>query len=316
MSQRKGKRKRRGPAAVHKSRRPVVKDAAGRVHLALVRDPETQRTTVALQAPLFKEAWQNQVAESAAGTTYAMLQGALDAERVVALARHAMDVTSKLADGLIARAPNGTVACKPGCDHCCYQSVGVTTAEALAIAEHLRETRDPEELQVLSGRLQRARELTQDLTAAERFSPNFPCPFLEASRCSIYEVRPLSCRGMNSLDAAKCERHLRDPEARASYLETGVGIESFLEPVRAFHAVSAGLQLGLSELFKLDMRPLDLTAALHELLGDSGVNQTDTDGSESIAGRWLRGLSPLEGARGGDSSNQRNVDELSGRLRG
>ena len=57
-----------------------------------------------------------------------------------------------------------------------------------------------------------------------------------------------------------------DPEARAAFLAAGVGGRSFMEPIRAFHAVSAGLQLGLSELHGLDMRPLDLTAALDLLL--------------------------------------------------
>ena len=35
-----------------------------------------------------------------------------------------------------------------------------------------------------------------------------------------------------------------------------------MEPIRAFHAVSAGIQLGLAELYRLDMRALDLTAAI------------------------------------------------------
>jgi hypothetical protein len=184
----------------------------------------------------------------------------------------------------------------------------VTTPEALAIVDHLLDSRSPDELERLIQTLEQAREQTRGLSADERFSPDLPCPFLESHRCTIYDVRPLSCRGMNSLDAAKCERTLMDPEARAAFVESGEGVESFLEPVRAFHAVSAGVQLGLAELFKLDMRPLDLTAAIHELLRDA-------DSRPTIVQRWLDGESPLETARGGDSSKQASADELSGRIR-
>jgi hypothetical protein len=63
-----------------------------------------------------------------------------------------------------------------------------------------------------------------------------------------------------------------------------------MEPIRAFHAISAGLQLSLSELFRLDMRPLELTAAVHLLLS----------GPESLADAWIRGQQPFASARGAD----------------
>jgi Fe-S-cluster containining protein len=306
MTSRKGKRKKRnGPAPIHKARRPAARDAQGRLHLTVQQDPSSGATKVGLLAPLFTEDWQNSVAASAASTAHLTLSGGVDAARVVQLARQAMAATSQLADGLLARAANGTVACKPGCDHCCYQSVGVTTPEALAIVEHLRQTLSEQALGARAEHIRAARERTRGLSSAERYSPEHPCPFLEQGQCSIYEVRPLSCRGMNSLDAEECRNNLRDPKARAAFLETGAGTRSFMEPIRAFHAVSAGLQLSLSELFGLDMRPLDLTAAMHELLSDTG----------SITEQWLAGKSPLEAARGGDSSDSETIRELSGRFK-
>jgi hypothetical protein len=184
--------------------------------------------------------------------------------------------------------------------------VGVTPPEALAIAEHLRQTRSPEELERITAYLGDRREKTRGLTSTERFSPDHPCPFLESARCSIYEVRPLSCRGMNSLDADDCATRLRDPDARAAFIASGTGGRSFMEPIRAFHAVSAGLQLGLSELYELDMRPLDLTAAVHLLL----------TAPRSVVTDWLRGLSPFDEARGSDSSGHAGIEALSGRLPG
>jgi Fe-S-cluster containining protein len=298
------KNKDRRTAKQKKQRAASRRDGHGRVHLALFRDPVSGQQGVSLVVPVFAEAWQNEVTLGAANTAHGVLRGAPTRERTVELARSAMAATSRLADGLLARAPEGAVACKAGCDHCCYQGVGVTPPEALAIAEHLRRTRSPEELERLTTHLADRRDKTRGLTSAERFSPEHPCPFLETARCTIYEVRPLSCRGMNSLDAGECATRLRDPAARAAFVATGTGGRSFLEPIRAFHAVSAGLQLGLSELYGLDMQPLDLTAAVHLLL-------TSPD---SVVTDWLEGKSPFESARGGDSTGHAGIQSLSGKL--
>ena len=263
---------------------------------------------MALAAPLFAETWQNDVAAAAAGTAHGMLAGAPTLEAVVALARNAMDGASRLIDGLLARAPAGAVACRAGCDHCCYQSVGVTAPEALAIFDHLSRTlSDTRARSVWRRTSPRTARAPAGLSTAERFSPEHPCAFLDVAggRCTIYEVRPLSCRGMNSLDAAECEKRLRDPAARAAFLAEGVGGHSFMEPIRAFHAVSAGIQLGLSELHGLDMRPLDLIAALDLLL----------NGPQAIPDAWIaRRLALRIRARGNDATDAPGLRALSGRL--
>ncbi len=304
MTDKHKKKKRRAggdrPAAV-----PARRDAAGRVHLALHRDPASGREQVSLKAAIFGEAWQNEVAGAAAATVRAMLGAAPTLDGVVALTRKVMSSTSQLAEGFLARAAAGAVACAAGCDHCCYQSVGVTPAEALTILQHLKQTRSPEELDRFAEHVAARYEATRALSSVERFSPEHPCVFLAAGRCSIYEARPLSCRGMNSLDAQECASRLREPAARAAFLASSAGSHAFLEPIRAFHALSAGLQLGLSELYGLDMHPLDLVAAMQLLLG----------GSEEAAERWLRGEAAFAAARGGDSSEDRSVRALSGVLR-
>jgi len=285
-----------------RAQRPTAtqRDAQGRLHLVLQRDPESGGEAVALRAPLFQEAWQDELSVGTANTARAILRAAPSVERSVELARTAMNATSRLAEGLLTRAPAGSVACRAGCDHCCYQPVGLTPPEALAIHAHLQQTLASEALAAVAERLaQRARE-TRGLSSAQRFSPDQPCPFLSSGQCSIYEVRPLACRGMNSLDAEECQTRLHDPEARAAFLERGSGGRSFLEPIRAFHAISAGLQLTLSELYGLDMRPLELTWALDLLL----------NGPESAAADWLNGKQPFESALGGDNA----VRELSGVL--
>ena len=65
-----------------------------------------------------------------------------------------------------------------------------------------------------------------------------------------------------------------------------------MEPIRTFHALSAGLQLGLADLYGLDMRPLDLVAAMDLLL----------NGPETISDGWSRGEPAFEPAVGGGIS--------------
>lgn len=283
MSSRKAER----AAAARKRRKErAFRDEAGRLHLVVQRDPESGNERVSLKAPLFEEAWQNELTVSAANTVLGVLRREPTLDRVLELTQSAMASTERLIAALLARAPAGAVACKAGCDHCCYQVVGVTAAEALTIHAHLRRTRTAEELERLKLHVAELHERARGLSSAERFSPAHPCAFLEAGSCSIYEVRPLSCRGMNSLDAGECESRLREPEGRAAFLAKGHAGHCFLEPIYAFRAVSAGLQLGLSELYQLDARPLDLLAVMHLLL----------EGDGTLGDAWAAGQKPFEPA--------------------
>jgi Fe-S-cluster containining protein len=284
---------------------PVLRDKESRLHLQLLRGPLSDRDHVDLISPVFKEHWQNELLIGSAHASYELMDGRPTVTAVVNAGRRAMTATSTFAERLLAQAPPGSLACKAGCDHCCYQSVGVTPPEALTIVAHLRSARTAEELQTLSLSVANRREATDGFTSAQRFSPELPCLFLIDAKCSIYEVRPLSCRGMNSLDAEDCRRRLRDPEARRAFLEGKNNGRSFLEPIRAFHAISAGLQLSLSELFGLDMRPLELTGALHLLL----------NGEPSLFAEWLAGGSAFESARGGDSTGNEAIQNISGLAR-
>jgi Fe-S-cluster containining protein len=280
----------------------VTRHVGGRVHLELYRDPTTGHPRLGLKAPIFTDDWQNQLVTAAANTAFGTLCEQPTVARAVELAQNAMAVVSELSDGFVSRAPEGAIACKPGCDHCCYQVVGVTPPEALAIVEHLRQTRSAEALARVMERVEAAHERAAGLSSSQRFSPNHPCPFLESGACSIYEVRPLACRGMNSRDAEGCAANLRDPDARAAFLTNAQGGYSFAEPIRASLAISAGLQISLSELYSLDMQPLELTAAIHILLG----------GSEALPAAWLAGRTPFQSARADEATNSARMRELGG----
>jgi hypothetical protein len=283
------------------------RDDAGRTRLiVLERDPHGRGERVSLARPLFNDGWQNEVAVGAASTAHATLGDAPTLAKAVALARNAMAATSKIAEGALAQAPERPPACRAGCAHCCHQAVGVVAPEVLAIHDHLRKTRTRDGLAAVADRVRRADDRTRGLPAAERLSPELPCPFLEDDgQCGIYPARPLACRGANSLDAATCERTLHDPEARAQLLAGALPIPCYLEPIRAAHAVTAGLQLGLGELHAFAMVPLELTAAMRILVDDP----------DAVSRAWLAGEDPFAAARGADVTDDPRSFELSGRAR-
>jgi Fe-S-cluster containining protein len=289
-----------------KNQPAIRRDAEGRAHLIVQRDGFGSPVGLALSQALFEEQWQNEIAVAAANTAHTMLGAGHTLERAVALGRNAMAGTSKIVDGALARSPERPPACRAGCAHCCHQAVGVTPPEVFAIYDHLRATRAPDELAAAVARIRDADDRTRGMPAADRQSPDLPCPFLEQSRCSIYEVRPLSCRGTNSLDATACERTLRDPEARAALLGGTESIPCYLEPIRAFHAVTAGVQLALDQLHGLEAQPLELTAAVR-------IMADDPDG---VPAAWLGGKDPFAAARGGDNTADPRIGELTGRRRG
>ena len=264
---------------------PAFRDDRGRVHLAVQRDSRSGKGLVVLEAPLFDEQWQDELTRSAANTVFAVLGDEPTLEKTLEVTRKAMGALSQLVTGLLARAQGARAACKAGCGHCCHVVVGVTAPEAFTIFDHLKRTRSTRELELLEARVVEFRERTRGLSSSERFSPDYPCIFLDGGYCTIYEVRPFACRGMNSLDASECETRLFDPKARAEFAENGGG-HVFVEPIRAFRAVSAGLQLSLAELYELDLRPLELSAAIEVLL----------QGDASLADEWLDGGRPFEAA--------------------
>jgi hypothetical protein len=295
---------RRAAAERQRQRARAHKDAQGRLHLVVHRDPASGHEQLALAKPVFKSDWQNDIVAGAANTAHSLLQHGLTGENAVLLANNTLAAMSRLSEALLAQAPAGAVACKAGCDHCCYQVVGATPPEVLAIVHHLRQTRSSEELERLREHVATLFERAHGLSSNERFSPEHPCAFLkEGGSCSIYEVRPLACRGMNSLDAVECATRLRDPQARSDFLAAGRGGHSYLEPIGAAQAISAGMQLELSELHHLDMRPLDLLHAVHLLLGDDGSRVT----------AWLTGARPFEAAVT-DTANEARLRELTGAL--
>jgi uncharacterized protein len=112
------------------------------------------------------------------------------------------------ADARIDRSPErDRRACRAGCAFCCYlPTVLATAAEVVHLAAWLQTHCAPDELNELRQRLHE-RCLPRPLHAsASQSAPPQPCPLLRNNECMAYEVRPLKCRGWNSLRREVCEQ--------------------------------------------------------------------------------------------------------------
>jgi Fe-S-cluster containining protein len=161
---------------------------------------------------------------------------------------------------MITEPPRAAAACKEGCAWCCYKEVGTTVPEVLRMVTHLQQSLAPHELQALRERVARLHEQRKTAQTRSRSDTNIPCALLVDNRCSVYPVRPLTCRGFNSSDARRCELSL-DPRIRAD-------VPAYAPQQRLATLVLDGMRSGLAES-GLSVALLELTAALHLALTDS-----------------------------------------------
>ncbi len=183
---------------------------------------------------------------------------------VLRLAKQVHREMSAAIDALPSKAQH---ACAPGCFFCCYLPVDVLAPEAFRVAAHLKQTRSPGELADLVYRL--GAHGQQDFGARS-------CVFLADGRCSIYEVRPMVCRGYNSLSKERCE---------AFYHDASIDLKGTKDRVagRLAEAMEDGVIAGLNAL-GLDAQWYELSSAVLRALGT-------TDGPA----RWARGEAVFQG---------------------
>jgi len=129
------------------------------------------------------------------------------------------------------------IACHAGCDHCCHRVVFSTDLEAMAAAIHIQQRFSNAQKEALEGNLAEyakhiGPKMGRDLGLDRR-----PCPLLEDGLCSIYEVRPISCRSQFSASVEACREARDNPgiEFPASQPESAIG-----------SAAAAGLRSGMS----------------------------------------------------------------------
>src|SRR4051812_41257321 len=95
--------------------------------------------------------------------------------------------------------------CCAGCSICCSLRIEVYAHEVFLIADHILATFSDEELFALKERLAAHSAKVLPLTPFEHATRNLVCPLLRDGLCSVYPVRPQTCRRHHSLDVTVCQ---------------------------------------------------------------------------------------------------------------
>lgn len=100
------------------------------------------------------------------------------------------------------------VACKKGCAFCCHTRVSTSIPEVLVIADILSTHLSIPQKEDLLCRMERLIRSGAPHTIDWWAKTATPCPFLADppdSICTIYDIRPFTCRSHHSLCAADCK---------------------------------------------------------------------------------------------------------------
>lgn len=115
-------------------------------------------------------------------------------------------------DERIASAPDvGTLACRSGCTWCCHFSVDVRAVEVFGIVDFVEQTFTPEDKARVYAEIRANSAALGNLDEFERMRRNVKCPFLSQGRCTIYPVRPQTCRNYHATSAVGCQQSYEDP---------------------------------------------------------------------------------------------------------
>ncbi len=169
--------------------------------------------------------------------------------------------------------------CAEGCFYCCHVQVAAAIPEVIALADHIETSGRRDD--VLAA-IARYLEQLGDRMGTARVVANVACPLLRDGRCSVYDHRPLSCRGHSSFDVAPCERAWRQP-----------GFDIVVDSFGGWRHPSLGAVVGLSAAsgaLGLEYFTVYLPEALRIAL-ELGADEANR--------RWRAGERVFEGARVG-----------------
>lgn len=142
------------------------------------------------------------------------------------------------------------IACRSGCTFCCTFPVAASAPEVLAIAAFVGERLDGDRRAALDGRVEANISATAGMDMDRRDRVRLDCPFLEAGRCAVYEVRPIACRGYSSYRVEDCKEDYEHPGA-------GVAVHTNHLREQVYGAVREGLAVA-SKSVAVEHRLLEL----------------------------------------------------------
>lgn len=165
--------------------------------------------------------------------------------------------------------PPSPIACQAGCPWCCHIRLTASAPEVLVVLKYIRDTFSNGEIAALKRKIANIDGFTRRLDGEARAKLRLPCPLLKDGSCSVHEVRPLSCRGVVSVDVGACKRaydsHMQEPVPQHEL------------QIQAANAIGYGIYAGLADA-GFDLEDLEFTAALALGLEDKDIGK-----------RWVNG---------------------------
>lgn len=153
----------------------------------------------------------------------------------------ALENSQQRHDQRIASAPDvGTLACRAGCTWCCHFSVDVRAVEVFGILDFVERTFTTEEKSRVYTEIRVNSTELKNLDELDRMRRNIKCPFLSEGRCTIYAVRPQTCRNYHATSVAGCQQSYEDPSnldidpefAPLVYQAGGAHVDAFTTAMR------------------------------------------------------------------------------------
>jgi Fe-S-cluster containining protein len=180
-------------------------------------------------------------------------------------------------DARIASAPDvGTLACRAGCTWCCYFTVDLRPVEVFAILDFVEQSFTDTDKARVYAEVRANSAALRDLDEDARITRNVKCPFLSDGRCTIYAVRPQSCRNYHATNAVGCQQSYEnpddldiDPEFAPSVYQAGAA------HVEAFSLAVQGVGF--------DVKAYELSSALDAALSDPAARDRFAKGLEPFA---------------------------------
>ena len=195
---------------------------------------------------------------------------------LVAMAEEVTEAVEGRIGHLFAMSQLGPVACGADCAYCCYVPRVLVSLPELARIVELVQSWPAEEIEALKGRLEAHVQAQSSDVASPAARP--PCALLVARRCSVYDARPLVCRGQHAYDAQQCKTHCEtgcgETTQLTVVLDTVQGAVSGV--VAAFH------EMGVKGAF------LDLSRALLLAIENPKVVAQAANGLPALAAATVR----------------------------
>lgn len=183
--------------------------------------------------------------------------------------KHTVKRAYALADEIIEDLGTSELACRKGCNWCCTFKVAVSIPEAFYIAGYLNDSLSSDVFAEMKEKISQTTGQVAGMSDKDRKISRIFCPLLVDGSCSVYDARPLTCRGYNSSSESICKRnYLSRHDANVPYK---------MKLKEKVYTVFYGIIDG-SKASGLQSNSVELVAALNFIFQNPG--------SEA---RWLQG---------------------------